>query len=169
MHWSGLNVVCDFTQVLWAIAEGLAVGEKELEQFKSDIGYDPGIRFSGAIGGTYDHFAVDYGWLACLYGICIAAILLTRWGVHPHVINISNVFAGLSFLLILYTLRILIRDKAMVESFFWEGPRNAFAQLTITYDWLLVVLTVFLISLQLTVIILRWKLRGPHSWLKFVG
>lgn len=147
----------------YGLAEGLTLGEKELEEFKTEIGYEAAIRFSGGIGGTYDHFAVDYGWLSWLFGICVVAILLIRIELHIHATIISYALAGLSVLLVLHKLRILIRDKTWVEPYFWETPRNAFAHLTITYDWILIAITLLLIAIQLSVIVLLRKLKlGPH-------
>lgn len=148
----------------YGLAEGLTVGEQELEEFKTEIGYVSAISSSGRASGTYDDFAVDYGWLSLLVGICVVAILLIRIEFHIQATIISYALAGLSVLLILYKLRILIRDKAWVEPYFWEVPRNAFAHLTITYDWILIAITTLLIAIQLSAIVLRRKLKlGPHS------
>lgn len=147
----------------YGLAEGLTVGKQELEEFKTQIGYDT-IQFSGGIGGTYDHFAIDYGWLSWLFGICVVAILLSRIKLHIPTVIIGFALTGLSAFFILYKLRILIRDKGGVESSFWEAPRNAFAHLTITYDWILFAITFLLIAIQLSVIVLNRKLiLGPHS------
>lgn len=150
----------------YGLAEGLTVGEQELGAFKTKIGYDTSLKFSGGMGGTYDHFAIDYGWLSWMFGVCVVAILLSRIKINIPYVIIGFILAGLSLFIILYKLRILIRDKRGVESYFWEAPRNAFAQLIITYDWILVAIALLLIAVQLSVIVLsrKLKLNPTHRW-----
>jgi hypothetical protein len=136
------------------MAEGLTIGEQELEVFKTKVGYDT-ILFSGGIGGTYDHFAIDYFWLFILFGICVAVLILVRSELHIYITITGYALSGLSVLLLLYKLRILIRDKAIVEQPFWDAPRNAFAHSTITYDWVLVAITLLLVVSQLSILILQ--------------
>ncbi len=55
------------------------MAKKNLKSFKQKYGYEAAIRFSGGIGGTYDHFA-DGLWLALLvvWDLRCNAILLIR-------------------------------------------------------------------------------------------
>jgi hypothetical protein len=138
----------------YGLAEGLTIGEQELEVFKTKIGYDT-IRLSGGIGGTYDHFAIDYFWLLILFGVCGAVLILIRSELHIYITITGYVLSGSAVLLLLYKLRILIRDKAFVDQQFWEAPRNAFAHSTVTYDWILITITFLLIVSQLNILILQ--------------
>lgn len=139
------------SQRSYGLAEGLNVGEAELAEFKAEIGYETKLQFSGEGLGTYEQLANDYGWISFGFGLCVLALVLIRLEFHTQITIYSYAFAGLSVLLILYKLRNLIRDKGNVESFFWEGPRNAFAQLTISYDWTLVTIVFLMVVSQIPV------------------
>lgn len=127
------------------LADGLAIGEAELDDFKASIGHGDKIRFSADGEGTYAGFARRYGWIAGLFGIATLALLISRFQKQAQVTMAGLAIAVLSSLFILYQLRQLIRDKTLMEPYFWEAPRNRFAFQTITYDWLMVGLTCFLV------------------------
>ena len=126
------------------MAEGLQVGDANLDEFRTEIGYKK-IQFSGDGEGTYVGFARYYGWLTWLFGIVTLSTLVGRVQQQAPLAMTGLVIALVSGLLILYQLRQLIRDKAFMEPYFWEAPRNRFAFQTIIYDWLLVGPTCFLI------------------------
>lgn len=123
------------------MADGLAVGDARIDQLEASIGYPDKISFSGGGESTYAGFARQYGWIALLFGIAALSVFASRFQKQAQVAMAELATALLSSLFILYQLRQLIRDKAILEPYFWESPRNHFALQTITYDWLLVGLT----------------------------
>jgi hypothetical protein len=127
----------------YGMAEGLKVAALELEEFKTQIEYKDTIDLGTSIYGTYDHLAIEYGWLTWLFGISTLAIAISR--LRPPFTMPSLVTAGVSNVFVLYLLRLSMRDKAIMEPYFWEAPRNHFAFQTITYDWLLSGIACFLI------------------------
>ena len=138
--------------------EGLSVGDKELhERFAAEHGFDEKVNFSGGGMGTYESFSIEYSWIAWMFGVCVFAAVLIRFSPHLHATIISCGVAGIAIFTILYKLRLLIGDKAIMEAFFWEHPRNAFAKATIDYDWTLVAFAITFFVLALTATFLSWK------------
>jgi hypothetical protein len=137
------------------LAEGLSVGEMELDEFKASIGDTSKIHFAADGAGTYARLARDYGLMACLFGIATLSMLVGRFQKHGQITMSGSVAVLVSCLLILYKLRLLIRDKAIMEPHFWEAPRNAFAHSTIAYDWIIVGISLSMMVCLATVFILR--------------
>lgn len=137
------------------LAEGLTVGEMELDEFKASIGDTSKIHFAADGEGTYVRFARDYGLMAWLFGIATLSMLAGRFQKNGQITMSGSVAALVSCLLILYKLRLLIRDKAIMEPYLWEAPRNAFAHSTIVYDWILVGTSISMMVCLATVFILR--------------
>jgi uncharacterized membrane protein YkvI len=137
------------------LAEGLSVGEMELDEFKASIGDTSKVHFAADGEGTYIRFARDYGLMAWLFGVATLSMLAGRFQKHGQITLAGLVAAIVSLLFILYKLRLLIRDKAIVEHYFWEAPRNAFAHSTVAYDWILVGISLSMMVCLATALILR--------------
>ncbi|MEQ1644188.1 MAG: hypothetical protein ABL959_12145 [Pyrinomonadaceae bacterium] len=137
--------------------EGLSVGKQELDDhFAAEHDFGEKIQFSGGMG-TYQLFSIKYGWITWMFGVCVLGGILMYFT--PHVRESITIcgFAGFPIFSILYSLRSLIRDKTIVEAYFWEAPRNVFAKATIAYDWVLVAIAVSFFVLMLTAMIFSWK------------
>jgi len=141
----------------YGMAEGLNVGAQELEEFKTRIGYEDTIHFSGSSMGTYDHLALEYGWLSWFFGISAIAIVAGR--LLNSIAILALVISGFAQLGVLYQLRQLIRSKMAVDELFWAPTRNQFASQTITYDWIFVVLASLLVLLILVLLIATVQVR----------
>lgn len=123
------------------LAEGLTVGEIELNEFKASIGNASKVHFAADGEGTYFRFARDYDLMTWLFGLAVLSMIAGRFQQRTKGAVVVFAVTLVSFTFILYKLSLLIRDKAIMESYFWEAPRNRFAYQTITYDWLLAGLT----------------------------
>ncbi len=137
------------------LAEGLTVGEMELDEFKASVGDASRIQFASDGEGTYVRFARDYGLMAWLFGIATLSMLVGRFQKHEQITLTGLAVASISLLFILYKLRLLIRDKAIMEPYFWEAPRNAFAHSTIAFDWILVAIAISTVVCLAATFILR--------------
>ncbi|MGQ0540284.1 MAG: hypothetical protein ACT4O9_00370 [Blastocatellia bacterium] len=136
--------------------QGLVIGEHQLDEFQAKLGVEK-IIFSIHGYRTYELFASSYGLISFLFalilGAIIAQLILTK---RRQLLVFIFILNSLVSAPILYNLRFLIRDKQMVEESFWETPGNAFARLTISYDWVLVSFVLIILCLQ-TVSVIWWR------------
>jgi hypothetical protein len=143
------------------MAEGLAVGDQELQRFKAEIGYRQ-PQVSSGIKGTYESFNEDYGYLAALFSILVLAALFLHIKNQFFEKEISaailvQVLCVFSTIFIFLKLRELIVSKSsfLIDRSFFEVPRNFFANATITYDWILMVLVLLVAVLQVVGLVLH--------------
>ena len=136
------------------LSQGLNIGDKELDEYRESIGQNT-IKFSVSGGkgcGTYCELAARYGLVSSLFLMVGAAAAFQRRNQSPRRKAIAGIVILTSSGFVLCILWGLIRIKQWVDEGFWEAPRNAFAQLTITFDWVLVPLTIMIASLQMALL-----------------
>lgn len=137
---------------------GLEIGEQECDEKLASYEIQPSeISFSKGLT-TYQEFSLRYGMISCLLFLVIIASLFLNTDkalVRQNIIAIGiNV---LLLILVVFNLRILIRDKGWVDSSFWDAPRNSFAKLTIQYDWLLIAAVGLIVLFQVVVVGLSYR------------
>jgi hypothetical protein len=151
------------------LSQGLNIGDKEFEEYLRRIELDQ-ISFtvfggtcaaycsvSGGPCGEYCYLSSIYAIICFLFTVILVASLLWTCSRNTRTMPIVFMPTMIALALMLYNLQFLLRTKLIEESFFRGIPRNAFAELTITYDWVFISLAVFLFGLHAVSVILWIK------------
>ena len=141
-----LSAALSFQSV--GLAQGLTIGDTQLEEYRAQ----QGIRFSGQGYETYDRVASEYRMLALLFfivaGLCLVQLIFgERLGM------LIPVSCLLFSAMIVINLQAQIRDKSLIEEWVLDAPRNGFFKMTMTYDWVLVVLVAGIVATSIALIV----------------
>jgi len=132
---------------------GFRISDKEISNhWEQQHKESSEIRFSISGAPTYEYLAVSYnhaGFLFLLLAVAFSLLLFKSL-----IFRLLSILISIpSSVLIIFLLRNQIRSKQIVESYFWDSPRNAFARLTLTYDWTFATISFVLIIIYVGLVI----------------
>lgn len=140
------------------LGQGLAIGA-ELERIRYGEGNNP---FGYSVQNTHQHMAPDYWAISVSFTVIaiLSAVQLLSGQVTKTVFPLVSIAPAA---IVANFLRTLIRDKAGVEDSFYEAPRNHFVELTIAYDWFLLILTGAVVLCSLLLIVLNCRTKTDEA------
>jgi hypothetical protein len=136
----------------YGLEQGLQIGELETDEILAshDI-KTPQFAVDGTRTYVYLHHRYT---LICFYLSMVIVGCLFAFDRKNKDLGgiVSTAFGAIGSLLSLYVLKGMIRDNSLVSPYFWDVPRNAFAKITIFYDWVFVALIILIFLFQLIVL-----------------
>ena len=147
----------------FGIDQGRRIGEMETEETLRTYNIDR-PQFSADGLRTYVYLSEKYGFICLYIALALGSGLISRLNIKFNDWS-SILFSSMGILgsaLSLSVLYGMIRDNSFVATWVWEVPRNAFAKMTIGYDWFFVIMIGTVLLLQL-ILISRQVTMGVRS------